>query len=145
MTPACAVALANVAKSRGWAIVFSTHDPAEALAINHKALLLRAGECVGYAAPPRRPSLKPRYRNVIYGVSVAKGCWIYCDSRCSSQYRRPITVGAAEAQTAVIRRNFRRSTSNAAYSEYCELNASRRQTVDRQCPPFFAEAFRVNR
>jgi len=42
--------LASVAKSRGWSIVFSTHDPAEAVATSHKALLLRAGECVGYGA-----------------------------------------------------------------------------------------------
>ena len=62
--------LANVAKSRGWAIVFSTHDPAEALAISDKALLLRAGESVGYGATAE--TITEATLSQCYGVDVTR-------------------------------------------------------------------------
>ena len=62
--------LANVAKSRGWAIVFSTHDPAEALAISDKALLLRAGESVGYGAAA--DTITEASLAACYGVEVTR-------------------------------------------------------------------------
>ncbi|MBP6530910.1 MAG: ABC transporter ATP-binding protein [Burkholderiales bacterium] len=62
--------LASVAKSRGWAIVFSTHDPAEALATSHKALLLRAGECVGYGATAE--TITEASLAACYGVAVTR-------------------------------------------------------------------------
>jgi iron complex transport system ATP-binding protein len=62
--------LASVAMSRGWAIVFSTHDPAEALAISNKALLLRAGECVGYGATA--DTITETSLTACYGVAVTR-------------------------------------------------------------------------
>jgi iron complex transport system ATP-binding protein len=62
--------LASVAKSRGWSIVFSTHDPAEALAISHKALLLRAGECVGYGTTAE--TITEASLSECYGVDVVQ-------------------------------------------------------------------------
>ena len=62
--------LGSVAKSRGWAIVFSTHDPAEALAISDKALLLRAGECVGYGATAE--TITEAALAACYGVAVTR-------------------------------------------------------------------------
>ena len=62
--------LASVAKSRGWAIVFSTHDPAEALAISDKALLLRAGECVAYGAAAE--TITEASLAACYGVAVTR-------------------------------------------------------------------------
>ncbi|HPV24138.1 MAG TPA: ABC transporter ATP-binding protein, partial [Casimicrobium sp.] len=62
--------LANVAKSHGWAIVFSTHDPAEALAISDKALLLRAGESVGYGATAE--TITESTLSQCYGVDVTR-------------------------------------------------------------------------
>lgn len=60
--------IARVAKSQQWAVVFSTHDPAEAQQIADKALLMRAGEallCVPIAA-----ALTAENLSACYGVEV---------------------------------------------------------------------------
>lgn len=62
--------LASIAKSRHWAIVFSTHDPAEALAISDKVLLLRTGKCVAYGATTE--TLTEAALSECYGVAVTR-------------------------------------------------------------------------
>lgn len=42
--------ISRIAKARHWSVVFSTHDPAEALQIADQALLLRSGEIVALGA-----------------------------------------------------------------------------------------------
>jgi iron complex transport system ATP-binding protein len=62
--------LASVAQSRHWSIVFSTHDPAEALAISHKTLLLRAGESIGFGRTAQ--TVTEAALAACYGVAVTR-------------------------------------------------------------------------
>ena len=63
--------IARVAKNRQWSVVFSTHDPAEALQIADLALLLRAGSVVAVGAA--KQVINPGHLTACYGVSVSRG------------------------------------------------------------------------
>ena len=60
--------ISRVAKQRQWGVVFSTHDPAEALQIADQALLLRAGEVVAMGAATEVINVDNLSR--CYGVTV---------------------------------------------------------------------------
>ena len=63
--------ISRIAKQRQWAIVFSTHDPAEALQIANQALLLRAGEVVATGAATE--VINGDNLSRCYGVTVNRG------------------------------------------------------------------------
>ena len=63
--------ISRIAKQRQWAIVFSTHDPAEALQIAEHALLLRAGEVVATGAATE--VINGDNLSRCYGVTVNRG------------------------------------------------------------------------
>lgn len=62
--------IARIAKQRQWGIIFSTHDPAEALQIADQALLLRAGSVVAMGAAAAMITAENLSR--CYGVSVSR-------------------------------------------------------------------------
>ena len=63
--------IARVAKTRQWSVVFSTHDPAEALQIADQALLLRNGSAVAVGAAAE--VINARDLSACYGVGVTRG------------------------------------------------------------------------
>lgn len=63
--------IARVAKTRQWSVVFSTHDPAEALQIADLALLLREGSTVAVGAAAE--VINSLHLSACYGVSVTRG------------------------------------------------------------------------
>ena len=60
--------MARIAKQRQWSVIFSTHDPAEALQIADQALLLRAGTVVATGAATDVINIENLSR--CYGVTV---------------------------------------------------------------------------
>ena len=63
--------IARVAKARRWSVIFSTHDPDEALQIADLALLLREGGTV--AVGEAAEVINPGHLSACYGVNVARG------------------------------------------------------------------------
>jgi iron complex transport system ATP-binding protein len=65
----------RVAKLRGWAVVFSTHDPAEAEAIADQVMLMRAGRVLAYGSP--NTVLTAENLSACYGAEVSrKHAWV---------------------------------------------------------------------
>jgi iron complex transport system ATP-binding protein len=65
----------RVAKSRDWAVVFSTHDPAEANAIADSVMLMREGRMLTYGPP--KSVLTQTSLSECYGVDVVrKHAWM---------------------------------------------------------------------
>ncbi len=62
--------IAQVAKARQWAVVFSTHDPAEAQQVADHVLLVRAGEAL--VSAPVAEALSAANLSACYGVNVAR-------------------------------------------------------------------------
>ena len=62
--------IAQIAKSRRWGVVFSTHDPAEAQQIADCVLLMRNGEALICA--PVAEALTDENLSACYGVTVAR-------------------------------------------------------------------------
>lgn len=59
----------RIARARRWAVVFSTHDPAEAAMIADRALLVRAGSALAFG--PVAEMLTEDRLSACYGVRVA--------------------------------------------------------------------------
>ncbi len=62
--------IARIAKQRQWGIIFSTHDPAEALQIADQALLLRAGSAIAVGVASQ--VINGENLSACYGVSVTR-------------------------------------------------------------------------
>ena len=62
--------MARIAKQRQWGVIFSTHDPAEALQIADQALLLRAGGIVAIGAAT--DVINAENLSSCYGVTVSR-------------------------------------------------------------------------
>ncbi len=60
--------IARIVKQRQWAVVFSTHDPAEAAQIADRALLMRGGQALAFATA--QDALTAENLSACYGVNV---------------------------------------------------------------------------
>lgn len=65
--------LRDTATRRRWTIVFSTHEPRDAVAIAHHALLLRRGAAIAFGNP--RAVLTPELLTACYESRVDKSFW----------------------------------------------------------------------